>query len=189
MATNAARNLHTVPTSGTRKTSSTKARQQARQRKTANSTTKNRTTNKQRNIHIHVHKTGNQSGAGGGAAGNWSRSSPIGDAEFLSAGHVRAFAERGRKAMRQAAMDFSYAHEALRAVLREVPPPQGEHRGQMYMKANRVARSLKRAANAAQAASAHSARTWPAYLREYEPWINAMGGPKPQTPQRHNFGA
>lgn len=188
MATNAARNLRTVPssTSGTRKATGTRARQQARRQKTT--TNKTRNTNKQRNIHIHVHKNGNNQN-GGGAQGQWTRQSPIGDAEFLSAGHVRAFAERGRKAMRQAAMDFSYAHEALRAVLREVPPPQGEHRGQMYMKANRVARSLKRAANAAQAASAHSARTWPAFMREYEPWLNQFGGPRPQSRQRMNFGA
>lgn len=168
------------------KATGTKARQQARRQKTATNKTRNRTTNKQRNIHIHVHKNGQQDG--GGAQGQWSRQSPIGDAEFLSAGHVRAFAERGRRAMRQAAMDFSYAHEALRSVLREVPPPQGEGRGQMYMKANRVARSLKRAANAAQAASAHSARTWPAFMREYEPWLNQFGGPKPQARQRMKFG-
>jgi hypothetical protein len=91
--------------------------------------------------------------------------------------------------MRQAAMDFAYAHEALRAVLREVPPPQGESRGQMYMKANRTARSLKRAANAAQAASAHSARTWPAFMREYQPWLDAMGGPRKQARKPMNFGA
>lgn len=187
-ANNAARNLRTVPASGAYKATGTKARQQARRQKTTQNTTRNRTTNKQRNIHIHVHKNGNQQGAGG-AQGQWSRQSPIGDAEFLSAGHVRAFAEKGRKAMRQAAMDFSYAHEALRAVLREVPPPQGENRGQMYMKANRVARQLKRAANAAQAASAHSARTWPAFMREYEPQIQQFGGPRPQARQRMNFGA
>jgi hypothetical protein len=167
----------------TYRASSPKERQQARRQKT----TKTRTTNKTRTreYHIHINKTA----PGGGAQGQWSRQSPIGDAEFLSAGHVRAFAERGRRAMRQAAMDFSYAHEALRAVLREVPPPQGESRGQMYMKANRTARSLKRAANAAQAASAHSARTWPAFMREYEPWLNSFGGPRPQPRQRMNFGA
>jgi hypothetical protein len=155
-------------------------RQQARRQKTSN-----RTKNNTREYHIHINK-GSDSG---GAQGNWSRQSPIGDAEFLSAGHVRAFAERGRKAMRQAAMDFAYAHEALRAVLREVPPPQGESRGQMYMKANRTARSLKRAANAAQAASAHSARTWPAFMREYQPWLDAMGGPRQQARKPMNFGA
>ena len=169
---------------------SPKQRQQARRQKAAGGATKNRTTNrtKTREYHVHINKGSNNAGDGG-AQGQWSKQSPIGDAEFLSAGHVRAFAERGRRAMRQAAMDFSYAHESLRAVLREVPPPQGESRGQMYTKANRVARSLKRAANAAQAASAHSARTWPAYLREYAPLLNQYGGPRPQPRQRHNFGA
>lgn len=172
-------------TAGTYRASSAKQRAQARRQKT----TRNRTTNKTRTreFHIHINKNGDGA-ADGGAAGQWSRQSPIGDAEFLSAGHVRAFAERGRRAMRQAAMDFAYAHEALRAVLREVPPPQGESRGQMYMKANRTARSLKRAANAAQAASAHSARTWPAYLREYAQELNQYGGPRPKPSQRHNFG-
>lgn len=165
---------------------SQKQRQQARRQKTTQNRTRNSTKNNTREFHIHINKgdTG-----GGGAAGNWSSKSPIGDAEFLNAGQVRAFAERGRKAMRQAAMDFSYAHEALRAVLREVQPPQGESRGQMYMKANRTARSLKRAANAAQAASAHSARTWPAFMREYAPQLNQMGGPRPTPRQRMNFGA
>ena len=167
---------------------SVRQRQQARQQKRATGS-KTRTTNRTRTreYHIHINKGGND--GAGGAAGQWSGRSPIGDAEFLSAGHVRAFAERGRRAMRQAAMDFSYAHETLRAVLREVSPPQGESRGQMYLKANRTARSLKRAANAAQAASAHSARTWPAFMREYEPWLNQMGGPKPQARKRMNFGA
>ncbi|MGW4670102.1 plasmid transfer protein TraA [Streptomyces sp. NPDC004324] len=164
-------------------------RAQARQKKTSQNQGRTRTTNKTRNIHVTINKPGAGGAGGGGAQGQWSRSSPIGDAEFLSAGHVRAFAERGRKAMRQAAMDFSYAHEALRAVLREVPPPQGESRGQMYLKANRTARSLKRAANAAQAASAHSARTWPAFMREYEPWLNQFGGPRPQQRRNINFGA
>lgn len=161
-------------------------RQQARRQKTTSN--RSRTTNKNntREYHIHINKGPD---AGGGAQGEWSKQSPIGDAEFLSAGHVRQFAERGRRSMRQAAMDFAYAHEALRAVLREVPPPQGESRGQMYAKANRVARSLKRAANAAQAASAHSARTWPAYMREYAQQLNQYGGPRPQRTQRMNFGA
>lgn len=171
--------------SGTRRTTGTKARQQARQQKARKTTNRTRNTSKTREYHIHINKGPDPAG---GAAGQWSRQSPIGDAEFLSAGHVRAFAERGRRAMRQAAMDFSYAHEALRAVLREVPPPQGESRGQMYLKANRTARSLKRAANAAQAASAHSARTWPAFMREYEPQLNQFGGPRPQRTQRMNFG-
>ena len=175
------------PAAGTRKTTGTRARQQARQQKVRQTNNRTRNTNKTRHIYVTVNKGGADNG--GGAAGNWSRQSPIGDAEFLSAGHVRAFSERGRRAMRQAAMDLSYAHEALRAVLREVPPPQGEGRGQMYMKANRVARNLKRAANAAQAASAHSARTWPAFMREYEPWLNQFGGPKPQARRNMNFGA
>ncbi|NUS22699.1 MAG: hypothetical protein HOV92_00520 [Streptomyces sp.] len=162
-----------------------KQRQQARQQRTTNRT-RNRTKNNTREYHIHINKGPD---AGDGAQGQWSKQSPIGDAEFLSAGHVRQFAERGRRAMRQAAMDFSYAHETLRAVLREVPPPQGESRGQMYAKANRTARSLKRAANAAQAASAHSARLWPAYLREYAQQLNQYGGPRPQPRQRMNFGA
>jgi len=178
------------PAAGTYKASTPKQRAEARRQKTTQNKTRNRTTNKTRTreYHIHINKTG-EGAAGGGAAGQWSRSSPIGDAEFLSAGHIRAFSERGRRAMRQAAMDFSYAHEALRAVLREVPPPQGEGRGQMYMKANRTARSLKRAANAAQAASAHSARTWPAFMREYANELNTYGGPRPQRNQRMNFGA
>lgn len=181
-----ARRMRAVPTPGTTyKATGTKARAQARRQKTT--TNKTRNTSKTREYHIHINKPG--AGGGSGAAGQWSKQSPIGDAEFLSAGHVRAFAERGRRAMRQAAMDFSYAHEALRAVLREVPPPTGENRMQMYAKANKVARSLKRAANAAQAASAHSARTWPAFMREYEPWLNQFGGPRPETRKRMNFGA
>lgn len=182
----AERPLYDVSSGATYRASSPKQRQQARRQKT--SKTSNRTKNNTREYHIHINK-GPDAG-GGGAAGNWSGKSPIGDAEFLNAGQVRAFAERGRRAMRQAAMDFAYAHETLRAVLREVPPPQGESRGQMYMKANRTARSLKRAANAAQAASAHSARTWPAFMREYQPWMDAYGGPRPQrTARPMNFGA
>ncbi|WP_406444504.1 hypothetical protein OHB14_36610 [Streptomyces sp. NBC_01613] len=186
-AQQAGRPLIDVSSGATYKASSPKDRNRARQQKATGNKTRTTNRNNTREFHIHINK-GGDSGAGG-AAGQWSKQSPIGDAEFLSAGHVRAFAERGRKAMRQAAMDFSYAHEALRAVLREVQPPQGESRGQMYMKANRTARSLKRAANAAQAASAHSARTWPAFMREYAPQLNQMGGPRPQRTQRMNFGA
>jgi hypothetical protein len=181
------RNLRTIPTNGTRKTTGTKARQQARQQKTRQTTNKTRNTNRTRNIYVTVNKGSGDSG--GGAQGQWSKQSPIGDAEFLSAGHVRAFAERGRRAMRQAAMDFSYAAESLQAVLKEVPPPADENRMQMHAKARRTARNLKRAANAAQAASAHSARTWPAYMREYAQQLNQYGGPRPQRTQRMNFGA
>lgn len=175
---------------GVYRTSGVRERQKARRAKTTKNRTTNRTTNRTKNggFHVHIHK-GGAGGAAGGAQGDWSRKSPIGDAEFLSAGHVRAFAERGRRAMRQAAMDFSYAHEALRAVLREVPAPAGEGRGYRYTRANRVARNLKRAANAAQAASAHSARTWPAMMREYAPELNTFGGPRPQRRQNMNFGA
>lgn len=165
---------------------SQKQRQQARQQKATGN--RSRTTNRSKTREYHIHINKNDGGGGGGASGEWSKQSPIGDAEFLNAGQVRAFAERGRKAMRQAAMDFSYAAETLKAVLREVPPPQGEGRGQMYAKANRTARSLKRAANAAQAASAHSARTWPAFMREYAPQLNTYGGPKPQQRRNMNFG-
>ena len=184
----ATRKLGVVPpTAGAYRASTPKQRQQARRQKTTQN--KTRTTNKTRTreYHIHINKNGDE--AGGGASGQWSKQSPIGDAEFLSAGHVRAFSERGRRAMRQAAMDFSYAAEALKAVLREVPPPQGEGRGQMWAKANRVARSYKRAANAAQAASAHSARTWPAFMREYAPQLNTYGGPRPSPRKNMNFGA
>lgn len=174
------------PTYGT---SSPKQRQKARQQKQTTNSTKSRTSNKTRQYHIHINKAAPSGGSAGGAQGQWSQQSPIGDAEFLSAGHVRHFAERGRKAMRQAAMDFSYAAETLRAVLREVPPPNPGERSRTYIKANRVARNLKRAANAAQAASAHSARTWPAFMREYAQELNTYGGPKP-TPRRNmNFGA
>lgn len=167
--------------------SSPRERAQARREKTTNNRSRTTNRSKTREYHIHINK-GSEGAGGGGASGEWSKQSPIGDAEFLSAGHVRTFAERGRKAMRQAALDFSYAAETLKAVLREVPPPQGEGRGQMYAKANRTARSLKRAANAAQAASAHSARTWPAFMREYAPQLNTYGGPKPQQRRNMNFG-
>lgn len=191
MAVNGTSRNGAVPPPGSMyRGSSPKQRQQARQTKTSKASktsNRNRTKNNTREYHIHINKT--DEGAAGGASGHWSRQSAIGDAEFLSAGHVRAFSERGRKAMRQAAMDFSYAAEALKAVLREVPPPHGESRGRMYAKANRTARSLKRAANAAQAASAHSARTWPAYMREYADQLNQYGGPQPQRARRMNFGA
>lgn len=178
-------------TGATYQASSPKQRAQARQQKARQAPNRTRTTNKTRTreFHIHINKNGD-GGSGAGAAGQWSRQSPIGDAEFLSAGHVRAFAERGRRAMRQAAMDFSYAAETLKAVLKEVPPPADENRMQMHAKARRTARNLKRAANAAQAASAHSARTWPAYMREYAQQLNQYGGPRPQQrAQRMNFGA
>lgn len=172
-------------------TSSPRERQKVRQQKTSNRTTnKSRTKNGGFHIHINEAPRGSSNGGhGSGAAGGWSRQSPIGDAEFLSAGHIRAFAERGRRSMRQAAMDFSYAAETLRAVLREVPAPQDKGVAHAMLRANRVARSLKKAANAAQAASAHSARTWPAFMREYAPELNTYGGPRPRQPRYMNFGA
>lgn len=166
--------------------SSPKQRSQARREKVTQDRSRTTNRSKTREYHIHINKGG--TGADGGAAGEFSRQSPIGDAEFLSAGHIRAFAERGRKAMRQAAMDFSYAEQTLRLVLREVPPPAGMGRGQAIARAHRVARSLKRAANAAQAASAHSARTWPAFMREFAPELNTYGGPKDQPRRNMNFG-
>lgn len=168
--------------------SSPKDRDQARREKTTGNRTRTTNRSKSREYHIHINKGGSGGGEGDGAAGQFSRQSPIGDAEFLSAGHIRAFAERGRKAMRQAAMDFSYAEQTLRLVLREVPPPPGQGRGQAIARAHRVARSLKRAANAAQAASAHSARTWPAFMREFAPELNTYGGPKPEARRNMNFG-
>lgn len=180
------------PTFATYGTSTPRQRQKVRQQKTSNRTS-NKSRTKNGGFHVHINEApsggGGNTGHDNGAAGGWSRQSPIGDAEFLSAGHIRAFAERGRRGMRQAAMDFSYAAETLRAVLREVPAPQDKGRAHAMMRANRVARSLKRAANAAQAASAHSARTWPAFMREYAPELNTFGGPRPQQRRSMNFGA
>lgn len=170
--------------------STPRERDQARREKAGGTTNRTRTTNrsKTREFHVHINKGGGGGDGGGGAAGQFARQSPIGDAEFLSAAHIREFAERGRRAMRQAAMDFAYAEQTLRLVLREVPPAPGTGRGQAIARAHRVARSLKRAANAAQAASAHSARTWPAFMREYAPELNAYGGPKPEPRRNMNFG-
>ncbi|MFI2349719.1 plasmid transfer protein TraA [Streptomyces sp. NPDC019443] len=165
--------------------SSPRDRDRARREKVTNNKTRTSNRSKTREYHVHINKGGT---GDGGAAGQFSRQSPIGDAEFLSAGHIREFAERGRRAMRQAAMDFAYAEQTLRLVLREVPVAPGQGRGQAIARAHRVARSLKRAANAAQAASAHSARTWPAFMREYAPELNAYGGPKQQPRRNMNFG-
>jgi hypothetical protein len=164
-------------------------RERAKQRKVSYNSTKNRHTDKSKEYHFHVHKGDGGSGGSGGGQEGWNRQSPIGDADFLSAGHIRAFAERGRRSMRAASVDFAYAAETLKQVLREVPPVSGQGRSGAYMRANRVARQFKRAANAAQAASAHSARTWPAFLREYAPELNAYGGPRPAPRKQMNFGA
>ncbi|MEV8474848.1 plasmid transfer protein TraA [Streptomyces sp. NPDC051173] len=169
------------------KQSTLRQRQQARQQKVRQQTTF-RNKESKREYHIHINKGGTNGGGSGGASGEWGRKSPIGDADFLSAGHIREFSEKGRRSMREASMDLAYAAEALKQVLREVPPPQGQGRSTAYMRANRVARQLKRAASAAQAASAHCARTWPAFMREYAPELNTYGGPRPQARRNMNFG-
>lgn len=166
------------------KARSPQQRNRARQQKVVNRTT-NRTKTKQ--LHIHVNK-----GSGGGSAasqGGMARQASVGDAQFYSASDVREFAERGRRIMREASMDLAYAAETLRAVLRSVPPAAGQNNGQAFIRAARTARNLKRAATAAAAASAHCARLWPAYLREYAPELSQYGGPRNRTRANGmNFG-
>ncbi|RBM05653.1 plasmid transfer protein TraA [Streptomyces sp. PT12] len=176
--------------------STPKERDRKRREQVNRTTYRNKQKQNKREYHVHINKTVNAPGSGaggdggGGAQGEWSRKSPIGDADFLSAGHIRDFSERGRRSLREASIDLAYAAEALKQVLREVPAPQGQGLGVARVRAARVARQLKRAATAAQAASTHCARTWPAFLREFAPELNHYNGPRQQQPHRPpmNFG-
>jgi len=195
MAVNgSAPNVNGLPYMGTRPQSKPRTQPQSQPRVQQQSPTqkaqrekvrkeRNRTTTKTKNYNFNVNAAPS---AGQGGAGQ--QRTGLGDLQ-PSAGGLRSFCERGRKVLREASSDLAYAEELLRNSLREVAPPPGQGKSAAYMRANRVARSLKRAGNATQAASAHCARTWMAYTREYEQELADFGGPRVRPHRAHNFGA
>ncbi|MFK8844705.1 plasmid transfer protein TraA [Streptomyces sp. Ac-502] len=169
------------------KQSSPRQRAEAREAKRNRTTYKTKSRTKEYHVHINAQRSAAAAAAAGG--GQWGRQQGIGDIEVLSASGLRALCERGRRVLREASNDIAFAEETLRKALRQVPPPSGEGRSAAWVRANKVARHLKRAKNAAQAGSAHMAATWVTYTREYEPELNRFGGPRAQRRQAMDFGA
>ncbi|WP_030670617.1 hypothetical protein [Streptomyces rimosus] len=170
------------------KQSSPRERAEAREAKRNRTTYKTKSRTKEYHVHID-NRRGPIAAAGGG--GQWGRQQGIGDIGVVSASGLRALCERGRRVLRDASVDIAYAEETLRTALRKVPPRPGEGRSAAWVRANKTARGLKRAKNAAQAGSAHMAATWITYTVEYEPELNQFGGPRPQPQSRQamDFGA
>ncbi|MFD5564975.1 plasmid transfer protein TraA [Kitasatospora griseola] len=127
-----------------------------------------------------------QPSGGGQSAGGRANYSPLGDPEFFTNADVRAYCEKGRSLLMQLSFELSMAHEILRAVLREVPDPEGKPFGSQA-RARRVAKHLGKAADDAKDCAAELARTYAAFQREYDPEISRVA--KPRQPRRKfDFG-
>ncbi|MFE0460496.1 plasmid transfer protein TraA [Kitasatospora sp. NPDC058965] len=119
---------------------------------------------------------------GGQGAGGGNTYSPLADPEFFTNADVRNYCEQGRSILVQVSFQLAMAHELLAAVLKEVPDPQGHAFGSQ-MRARRVAKNLKKAADDAKDCAANIARTYAAFQREYDPELSRVAN-RGQAPRR-----
>jgi hypothetical protein len=127
-------------------------------------------------------------GPGGGqGAGGGNSYSPLADPEFFTNADVRNYCEQGRTTMAQVSFQLAMAHELLAAVLKEVPDADGMPFGSQ-MRARRVAKNLKKAAEDAKDCAANIARTYAAFQREYDPELSRVSRPRQQPRRRFDFG-
>jgi hypothetical protein len=133
---------------------------------------------------LNVNVSSNGSGRGGGqqrngagAAGGSSGSHFIlGEPEFNSTEDVRNYCNHVRALMVQAAIELAMASKILEARLSQAQALPGDNVVQGRMRARRVGRKLKKAADGATAAAKSAVGAYGAFQREYADLMR----PRPQ---------
>lgn|SRR5690606_2825434 len=120
-------------------------------------------------------------GAGGQQGGGGSHFI-LGEPEFNSAEDVRNYCNHVRALMLQAAIELAMAAKILEARLAQAQQLPGDNPIQGRMRARKVGRSLKKAADGATSAAKGAVATYGAFTREYADLMR----PRPQRPTSTN---
>lgn len=116
-----------------------------------------------------------QAAAGGGQQGGGSHFI-LGEPEFNSAEDVRNYCNHVRALMLQAAIELAMASKILEARLAQAQTLPGDNVVQARMRALKVGRKLKKAADGATAAAKSAVGAYGAFTREYADLMR----PRPQ---------
>lgn len=92
----------------------------------------------------------------------------LSDTEFLTGSDIRNYVDGHRRLSRALAMELEYSAQELEAVLKDLPPADGESNMAVRRKARSVAKHLRRAAEAQRTVGIESARTWGSMLKHFE---------------------
>lgn len=130
-------------------------------------------------VNVTVNKT--TTTAGGGAKGGGSHF-VLGESDFNSSEDVRAYCNTVRALMLQAAIELAMASKILEARLAQAPRLPDDNPIQGKLRARKVARKLKKAADGATAATKSAVGTYGAFTREYADLMR----PRPQRPSTTN---
>ncbi|MFF4846295.1 plasmid transfer protein TraA [Streptomyces collinus] len=132
---------------------------------------------------LNVNVNGGGRGAGGGQRGTAAGSGGsggshfiLGEPEFNSTEDVRNYCNHARALMLQAAIELAMAAKILEARLAQAQALPGDNPIQGRMRAARVGRKLKKAADGATAAAKGAVATYGAFTREYADLMR----PRPQ---------
>ncbi|MET8297680.1 plasmid transfer protein TraA [Streptomyces sp. NPDC001668] len=120
---------------------------------------------------------GQRGGAGQSGAG---RNSWLPDPDFRSAAELREYCNALRAFAVHASIEVHVGAEILQAALGQASGLPGDNVIQHKLRARKVARKLKKAADALADVASLSAATWAAFQREYADVISA----RPQPGQR-----
>jgi hypothetical protein len=141
------------------------------------------------NVNVSSNGGGRGSGGGqrggaaaGGNGGNGGSHFILGEPEFNSAEDVRNYCNHVRALMIQAAIELAMASKILEARLSQAQTLPGDNVVQARMRALKVGRKLKKAADGATAAAKSAVGAYGAFTREYADLMR----PRPQRPASTN---
>lgn len=92
----------------------------------------------------------------------------LADREFNTGSDIREYTDGLRRLARALAMEMEYSAQELEALLKELPPADGESRLAVRRKARTIAKHLRRAAEAQRTVGVEGARTWGSLLNHFE---------------------
>ncbi|MFE6889978.1 plasmid transfer protein TraA [Streptomyces sp. NPDC057694] len=136
-------------------------------------------------ININVSKTTHNNGGGRASGGSRMHSQALLPApEFTSPAQVRNYCNHLRAVCVTLSIEVAMGAEILKGVLSTVPDPDGRLGGSR-MRANRVARKLRKSADAARDAAKNAAATYALFQQQYEEEINRVRhrARRPQGPR------
>ncbi|MGW1163607.1 plasmid transfer protein TraA [Streptomyces sp. NPDC002519] len=139
------------------------------------------------NVNVQANGRGGGGGRGqavaaGGQQGGGGSHFILGDPEFNSAEDVRNYCNHVRALMIQAAIELAMASKILEARLAQAQTLPGDNPIQARMRALKVGRKLKKAADGATAAAKSAVGAYGAFTREYADLMR----PRPQRPASTN---
>ncbi|OLT29316.1 hypothetical protein BJF83_12080 [Nocardiopsis sp. CNR-923] len=88
--------------------------------------------------------------------------------EFETGSDIRRYTERVRRLSRALAMELEYSAQELEAVLKDLPPGDGESHRAVRSKSRSIARHLRRSAEAQRTVGIEAVRTWGSMVKHFE---------------------